>query len=290
MATHSSNLPGKSHGQRNLVGYSPWDCKELDMTERLDFHFPDPSPERQFSHCLVQTRLADGISGHYRAQETGQGGFSRGEWPACWRNSGTRMKNSAWQFWTQGTGPGCGGGSFLSPCCPSSCSRVRKHLDTRVRLGNLWGLVNPQSLSFQGFVTFLPQSLGWPWSFLRAPSQAADLFNLFKVIVKVLVAQSCPALWDPIWATREAVSLFKDDSNAISAVESSLINTPSCPPLHPLPKLLEHLAESLLCFSLTRLQGHGWGWFIPLSSQCTWEGLHLGRIWWGEWPSFPGVV
>ena len=26
-------LPGKSHGQRNLVGYSPWDCKELDVTE-----------------------------------------------------------------------------------------------------------------------------------------------------------------------------------------------------------------------------------------------------------------
>ena len=28
-------LPGKSHGQRNLVGYSPWDHKELDMTEQL---------------------------------------------------------------------------------------------------------------------------------------------------------------------------------------------------------------------------------------------------------------
>ena len=26
-------LPGKSHGQRNLVGYSPWDCKEVDATE-----------------------------------------------------------------------------------------------------------------------------------------------------------------------------------------------------------------------------------------------------------------
>ena len=24
-------LPGESHGQRNLAGYSPWDCKELDM-------------------------------------------------------------------------------------------------------------------------------------------------------------------------------------------------------------------------------------------------------------------
>jgi len=28
-------LPGKSHGQRSLVGYSPWGRKELDMTEQL---------------------------------------------------------------------------------------------------------------------------------------------------------------------------------------------------------------------------------------------------------------
>ena len=26
-------LPGKSHGQRKLAGYSPWGCKEWDMTE-----------------------------------------------------------------------------------------------------------------------------------------------------------------------------------------------------------------------------------------------------------------
>ena len=26
-------LPGKSHGQRSLVGYSPWGRKESDMTE-----------------------------------------------------------------------------------------------------------------------------------------------------------------------------------------------------------------------------------------------------------------
>ena len=32
-------LPGKSHGQRNLVGCSPWGCKESDTTERLHFHF-----------------------------------------------------------------------------------------------------------------------------------------------------------------------------------------------------------------------------------------------------------
>ena len=27
-------LPGESHGQRRLVGYSPWGCKKLDTTER----------------------------------------------------------------------------------------------------------------------------------------------------------------------------------------------------------------------------------------------------------------
>ena len=30
-------LPGKSHGWRSLVGYSPWGHKELDMTEQLHF-------------------------------------------------------------------------------------------------------------------------------------------------------------------------------------------------------------------------------------------------------------
>ena len=32
------SLPGKSHGQRNLVGYSPWDHKESGMTEWLNTH------------------------------------------------------------------------------------------------------------------------------------------------------------------------------------------------------------------------------------------------------------
>ena len=34
MATHSSILAWKSHGWRNLVGYSPWGRKELDTTEQ----------------------------------------------------------------------------------------------------------------------------------------------------------------------------------------------------------------------------------------------------------------
>ena len=32
-------LPGKSHRQRSLVGYSPWGCRESDTTEQLGTHF-----------------------------------------------------------------------------------------------------------------------------------------------------------------------------------------------------------------------------------------------------------
>ena len=35
MATHSSILAWRTHGQRSLTGYSPWDHKESDTTERL---------------------------------------------------------------------------------------------------------------------------------------------------------------------------------------------------------------------------------------------------------------
>ena len=39
MQTHSSTLPGKFHGLRNLVGCSPWGHEESDTTEQLHFHF-----------------------------------------------------------------------------------------------------------------------------------------------------------------------------------------------------------------------------------------------------------
>ena len=36
MVTHSSILAGESHGQRTLMGYSPLDLKESDMTEAIE--------------------------------------------------------------------------------------------------------------------------------------------------------------------------------------------------------------------------------------------------------------
>ena len=38
MATHSSILAWKFHGQRSLVGYSLWDCKEYNTTECTHTH------------------------------------------------------------------------------------------------------------------------------------------------------------------------------------------------------------------------------------------------------------
>ena len=38
IATHSSILAGKSHGQRSLAGYSPWGRNKLDMTWQLNHH------------------------------------------------------------------------------------------------------------------------------------------------------------------------------------------------------------------------------------------------------------
>ena len=40
------DLPGKSHGQRSVVGYSPWGRKESDTTERLHFTSYDKTEER----------------------------------------------------------------------------------------------------------------------------------------------------------------------------------------------------------------------------------------------------
>ena len=53
-------LPGKSHGRRSLVGYSPWGRKESDTTEWLHFTSQECAPtkitvtsHRMMSYCLL---------------------------------------------------------------------------------------------------------------------------------------------------------------------------------------------------------------------------------------------
>ena len=53
MATTPVLLPGKSHGQRSMVGcYSPWGRKESDTTERLHSLIADSLC------CTVETNMA----------------------------------------------------------------------------------------------------------------------------------------------------------------------------------------------------------------------------------------
>ena len=47
-------LPGEFHEQRSLAGYSPWGCKELDMTERLSMHACKNDPSR---HTYTQISI-----------------------------------------------------------------------------------------------------------------------------------------------------------------------------------------------------------------------------------------
>ena len=58
-------LPGESHGQRSLVGYSPWSRKESDTTERLHFFFQGHliSPPLFFLDYFLSYENLDGPSG-----------------------------------------------------------------------------------------------------------------------------------------------------------------------------------------------------------------------------------
>ena len=49
-------LPGKSHGQRSLVGYNSWGCKELDTTEVTECGAFMIWPISQVSPCLCGSK------------------------------------------------------------------------------------------------------------------------------------------------------------------------------------------------------------------------------------------
>ena len=50
-------LPGKSHGQRSLVGCSPWGREESEVTERLQFHFHALEKEMATHSSVIAWRI-----------------------------------------------------------------------------------------------------------------------------------------------------------------------------------------------------------------------------------------
>ena len=53
MATHSTSCLENPHGQRSLVGYSPWGHTESDMAERLSTSHPFSSHISSFSSHTI---------------------------------------------------------------------------------------------------------------------------------------------------------------------------------------------------------------------------------------------
>ena len=51
-------LPGKFHGQRRLLGYSPWGHRESDMTDHIHKHSEESFPMQPPPPYKLQKKLA----------------------------------------------------------------------------------------------------------------------------------------------------------------------------------------------------------------------------------------
>ena len=101
-------LLGKSHGQRSLVGYSPWGRKESVMTERL--HFTSSASLSTLNPLIVwittdcgkfsQVGISDHLTCLLRNQYAGQGTVRTGHGTTDWFQIGKRVHQ----------------GCILSPC------------------------------------------------------------------------------------------------------------------------------------------------------------------------------
>ena len=60
-------LPGKPNGQRSLAGYSPWGCKNLDMTERLSTRHSLHTNLKIWMHVWSIPGLKVWVLGHFTA-------------------------------------------------------------------------------------------------------------------------------------------------------------------------------------------------------------------------------
>ena len=68
-------LPGKSHGQRSLAGYSPWGCKESDTTEWLTHFKHSGISKLQFEGWRMQKAFHRADVGYTGEKESVQRSF-----------------------------------------------------------------------------------------------------------------------------------------------------------------------------------------------------------------------
>ena len=83
-------FPGKAHGQRSLIGYSPWGHKELDTTERLHFHF----------YCLASSNEIRFRTDERESQWTPGVGDDQGGLACCDSWDRKELDTAEWLIWS----------------------------------------------------------------------------------------------------------------------------------------------------------------------------------------------
>ena len=92
-------LPGKSHGWRSLVGYSPWGSEESDMTERLHFHFHFHALEKEMAtHSSVLAWRIPGTGEPGRLPSMGSQSRTRLKRLSSSRVMGEKIKINKWDL------------------------------------------------------------------------------------------------------------------------------------------------------------------------------------------------
>ena len=130
-------LPGKSHGQRSLVGYRPWGCKELDTTEQLHFQFSSV----QFSRSVVSDSLRPHESQH-----------TRPPCPSSTPGVHSNLRPSSW--WCH---PAISSSVVPFSSCPQSLPASQSFPMSQLFA---WG---GQSTGVSALASFLPKNTqGWP--------------------------------------------------------------------------------------------------------------------------------
>ena len=130
-------LPGKSHGLRSLVRYSPWGRKESDTTEPLHFHFKKSRTEdglaKPFSSTLGKKKKIQMLSFYpYLSHRSGfQGTVHYPNTAHCLACSSTSQTTTSWDSPFQvGLSP------FLHTSCdyPSAANIIQKKKDNRLTI------------------------------------------------------------------------------------------------------------------------------------------------------------
>ena len=131
-------LPGKSHGQRSLVGCSPWGREESDTTERLNFHFSLCIGERNGNplQCFCLENPRDG-----GASWAAVYGVAQSRTRLKWLSSSSSRSLWPWALaedkkWTPGSETEAGVAS-PSPPAPRPLQALRR-LEFEVPLRCLW--------------------------------------------------------------------------------------------------------------------------------------------------------